>query len=120
MSTRPTATNPSAAPLLTPRTSGWAIFTASTALEAALELELGDVLLLAAVGQEHVHAGAAEPRARVVHVRVGVGRVALAGVGAHEVRPVEVASRRLQQLGQQLLRAPQRITDVVTVLPVHL
>src|SRR3954454_2621485 len=106
MSTRPTATRPMPAPLLSPSTSGAAISNPSIGLEAALELELGDVLLLVAVSLQDVDGGAAEARPGVVDVRIDPGRELLAVDGAHEARRFEVAPPGLQHPPHHLRRAP--------------
>src|SRR3954465_13426887 len=118
MSTRPTATRPMPAPLLSPSTSGAAISKPGIGLEAALELELGDVLLLVAVGLQDVDGGAAEARPGVVDVRIDPGRELLAVDRGPEPPPGGVAAPRLQHRPQHLLRSPQREADVVTRLPV--
>src|SRR4051794_9577359 len=113
MSTRPTATRPMPAPLLSPSTRGAAIWNPSIGLEAALELELGDVLLLVAVHLQHVHAGATEARLGVVDVGIEPGGELLAVHRGDEALPGEVATWRLQHLAQQLRRAPEGEADVV-------
>src|SRR3954451_13548455 len=121
MSTRPTATRPYVAPSLMPKISGRARTSSAKSpisSEARLVLELGHVLAraLRAVGLEDVGRRAAEARCGVVDRREDVGREALALQPGKEALPREILAAGDQLLSEQLLGAPQAVSDVVTGL----
>src|SRR3954468_22555438 len=103
MSTMPMATRPKPAPCTMPTTMGRATVSAMimAGSESRLERAVGVVLILAAVGLQHVHRRASKARLGEVGDRVHTCVEGLADHRLNEALAGQVPARRLQLEGQQ-------------------